>query len=153
MILIRKVGANSSAIIVADLLDSDTGWWKENLVRDTLEENSAEEVLKLKVSTFADKGFNNSEDCNGLWKDLWKLMIYDKLGIFTWRVVEEFSLADEDSSYLPSFKKEESIPVILRGSFSVNTEIAMCNRCSILAMTIKDDEGKLIFLASEKVQK
>ncbi|KAF3457639.1 hypothetical protein FNV43_RR02297 [Rhamnella rubrinervis] len=78
---------------VQPMIRNALSYCQNNLVREILEENSAEEVLKLKISAFAgddrlfwtgassgifsvknaylvDKGFDNSEDGNGLWKDL-----------------------------------------------------------------------------------
>ncbi|KAF3439908.1 hypothetical protein FNV43_RR18186 [Rhamnella rubrinervis] len=106
----RKEGVRASVTTVAELMDLDTRWWKVNLVREVLEGNSADEVLKITMPNYegrdknfwigdpsgvfsvksaymVDKGYSRLDGCNGLWKDLWKMKIHERLKMFMWRVL------------------------------------------------------------------
>ncbi|KAF3433898.1 hypothetical protein FNV43_RR25001 [Rhamnella rubrinervis] len=109
---VRKEGSTYDISTVSKLLDHDTDWWNEALVKDIMEEESAKEVLKMEGMSFnrqdrifwtgnssgvfsvrdaymVDKGFNNVHLRNEL---IFKGSIDIKKAIFYFEnVVEEFS--------------------------------------------------------------
>ncbi|KAF3449704.1 hypothetical protein FNV43_RR10435 [Rhamnella rubrinervis] len=48
--------------------------------------------------------------------------------------------------------KKEVIPVVPQYYLTINTDITIGISCFIIVMTVRDREGKLVYLASEKVQ-